>query len=60
MAKRYTTNSKSSKIELLLDLLDEIIDSGEKAAIFSKYRKLQPILTKAILNRFSDVKIALY
>lgn len=58
MAKRYITNSKSSKIELLLDLLDEIIDSGEKAAIFSKYRKLQPILAKAILNRFTDIKIA--
>lgn len=58
LAKKYVTNSPSNKIALLLDTLEEILESGEKAAIFSKYRKLQPILTKAILERFSDIKIA--
>lgn len=58
MAKRYITKSKSNKIELMLDLLDEIIDSGEKVAIFSKYQKLQDILKREILAKFPNIKIA--
>ena len=58
LAKKYVTGSKSSKIELLLDLLDEILESGEKVVIFSKYKKLQDILTKEITAKFKDVKIA--
>lgn len=58
MAKKYMTKSKSNKIELMLDLLDEIIDSGEKVAIFSKYQKLQDILKREILAKFPDIKIA--
>lgn len=58
MAKSYITNSKSQKIELLLELLDEIIESGEKVAIFSKYQKLQSILKREIGKRFPDIKIA--
>ena len=58
LAKHYVTGSKSSKIELLLDLLEEIIESGEKVAIFSKYRKLQDILDREILKKFPDISIA--
>ena len=60
LAKNYITGSKSNKIELLLDLLDEIIDSGEKVVVFSKYKKLQEILTREIYSRFKeeDLKIA--
>lgn len=58
MAKKYITNSKSNKIELLLELLDEIIESGEKVAIFSKYQRLQPILEQEILNKYPNIKIA--
>lgn len=58
LAKRYITGSKSNKIELLLDLLDEIISSGEKVAIFSKYQRLQDILKREISNRFPDVLVA--
>ena len=58
LAKKYLTGSKSTKIELLIDILDEIIESGEKVVIFSKYKKLQDILTKEIKKAFKDVKIA--
>jgi len=58
LAKKYYTKSESSKIELLLELLEEIIGSGEKAAVFSKYKKLQDILSKHILKQFPDIKIA--
>ena len=42
----------------MLDLMDEIFSSGEKVCVFSKYKKLQPILDKAILERFPKIKIA--
>lgn len=58
LAKSYITKSKSNKIELLLDILEEIIESGEKAVVFSKYRKLQPILEREIKKRFKDVEAA--
>lgn len=58
LASKYVTGSKSNKIEMLLDLLEEIIESGEKSIIFSKYRRLQPILGKAIKSKFPDVEIA--
>ena len=58
LAKRYVTGSKSHKIELMLELLDEIIDSGEKVAIFSKYQKLQDILRREILKKFPNIKVA--
>lgn len=58
MAKAYITNSKSNKIELLLDLLEELLANEEKVVIFSKYRKLQPILGREIGKRFEGLKIA--
>ena len=58
LAKSYITKSKSNKVELLLDILEEIIESGEKAVIFSKYRKLQPILEREIKKRFKDIEVA--
>jgi SNF2 family DNA or RNA helicase len=58
IAKQYITKSDSGKIELLLDLLEEIFDSEEKACIFSKYKRMQQILTDAIVKRFKDIKIA--
>lgn len=58
MAKAYITKSKSNKIELLLDLLEELLANNEKVVIFSKYRKIQPILAREITNRFNDIEIA--
>lgn len=62
MAKQYKTGSKSNKVALCLDLIDEIIESGEKVAIFSKYQRMQDILTNHINKSFKDkdypVKIA--
>lgn len=59
MAKQYVTGSPSAKIELCIDLIEEIIESGEKVAIFSKYERMQGILTNHINKHFgSDVKIA--
>lgn len=58
MAKRYTCGTASSKIDLFLELLEEILASGEKVAVFSKFEKLQAILIKAIQSKFTDIDIA--
>ena len=65
MAQNYVTGVKTSaKLELLIDLLEEIISSGEKACVFSKYKRMQSIITDRILKEtktnstFKDIKIA--
>ena len=58
LAKAYITKSKSNKIELLLDLLEELLANDEKVVIFSKYRKLQPILEREIKKRFEGLELA--
>ena len=46
MAKNYITKSKkNNKLELLVDLVTEIIDSGEKVCIFSRFKRMQKIIT---------------
>ena len=47
LAKKYLTKAKSdNKLELLVDLVSEIIESGEKVCIFSKFVMMQDIITK--------------
>lgn len=48
MAHNYITGSKSAKLEMLIDLLEEILATGEKVCIFSKYKRMQDILTARI------------
>ena len=53
-----STITKSSKVERLMELLEEIIESGEKAVVFSNWSQVvsevNSILTK---NRFSTATI---
>ena len=48
MAHNYIPGAKSAKLELLIDLLEEILATGEKVCIFSKYKRMQEILTDRI------------
>jgi SNF2 family DNA or RNA helicase len=48
MAHNYITGAKSTKLEMLIDLLEEILATGEKVCIFSKYKRMQEILTMRI------------
>lgn len=54
LAKKYITGCKSAKLDTLLDIMDSILEANEKVCIFSKYRKMQPIMEKAIKNRFKE------
>lgn len=61
MAQGYVTGAKTNaKLDLLIDLLEEIISSGEKACIFSKYKRMQDVITLRLQKEpeLKDVKIA--
>lgn len=55
IAKKYVTNTESNKMNLLLDLLEEILESGEKVCIFSRFTKMQDIIIKRVTKAKSDV-----
>lgn len=44
------------KLDICLELIDEIISSGEKVCIFSKFERMQNILTEAINKKFNSKK----
>ena len=48
LASQFITGSPDEKISLMKDLVSEIIESGEKVCIFSRFAKMQPIITDAI------------
>lgn len=54
LAKKYITGCKSAKLDTLLDIMDSILEANEKVCIFSKYRKMQPVMEKAIKDRFKE------
>lgn len=54
LAKKYITGCKSAKLDTLLDIMDSILEANEKVCVFSKYRKMQPIMKKAIKDRFKE------
>ena len=58
MAKRYVTKSKSDKLEVCMDMIDELTDSGEKVVIFSRFQRMQTILGREIEKRFPGTKVA--
>lgn len=56
----YVTGDKSQKTELLIDLLKEILESGEKVAVFSRFQRYQGILKARMTQEpeLADVKVA--
>lgn len=61
MAKQYITGCKENhKLDLLMNLVEEIIESGEKVIVFSKYRRMQNVITNRIkeIKSLKDIKIA--
>ena len=60
IAKKFITGSKSSKLAALKDIVLEVVESGEKLCIFSRFAKLQPIIADALhsVPELSKMKIA--
>ena len=54
LAKNYVTGcKKNNKLELLTELIEEIVSSGEKLTVFSRYAKMQDVIIKKI-NALSE------
>jgi SNF2 family DNA or RNA helicase len=58
MAKQYVCSGPNNKLEMLAELIEEILDSGEKVAIFSRYERMQGIITERIATIDKSIKIA--
>ena len=58
MASGYTTGCKSNKMEMMADLVSEIVDSGEKVCIFSRYQRLQDIIIDYLKKAKVDTEFA--
>lgn len=59
MANSYYVECDSPKLKLCMDLVEQIIESGEKVCIFSRFEKMQEILTEEINKKYKGkVKIA--
>ena len=63
-AKKYLTRSKvDNKLEMLMDLIEDVVNSGEKLTVFSRFAKMQDIIVEKIKllakkNPVFDFKIA--
>lgn len=60
LSKMFVTSDKSQKTEMLVELVKEIISSGEKVAVFSRFKRYQSILISRFKQEkeLSDIKIA--
>ena len=60
MAKNYCINSKyvNPKLELLAERVAEIIDSGEKVVIFSRFERMQDIIERRLKKEDSNLIVA--
>lgn len=58
MAKRYAIAEESPKMEVCQELIDDIISSGEKVCIFTKYERMQSILETEIKKKFKGIDVA--
>lgn len=57
-AKSFYINKKSPKLIKCLELVEDIINAGEKVCIFSKYDRMTRILEREIIKAF-NVKVAM-
>lgn len=57
-AMQFYVNETSSKLIQCLELVDSILDSGEKVCIFTKFERMQQILEEEINKQFKSIKIA--
>ena len=59
MSKEYYVNIKNNnKLDYCMELVSQIIESGEKVCIFSRYQRMQSILTEAINKIDKSIEIA--
>lgn len=58
MANNYVTGSKNNKLKTFMSLIEEILESGEKVAVFTRYERMQRLLEEEIKKAHKGIKIA--
>lgn len=60
MAQQYVTGCRDVKLDVMTELVEDIISSGEKVCIFSRYARMQEIITDRLQKEkwFKDYGIA--
>ena len=49
---------ENAKLNMLMELISQIIDSGEKVAIFSRFKRMQKVITDEVHKVIGDIKIS--
>ena len=58
LAKEYICKGTNNKLNMFKDIVEEIIESGEKVTVFSKYKRMQSIFAEVINEIDPNIKIA--
>lgn len=59
MSKQYAVKAKSNpKLKMLVNLVGEIIESGEKVAIFCRFERMQALMIEALQKAHKGLAIA--
>ena len=59
MTKNYDVDDLDNpKLDILLELIEQIIDADETVCIFTKYERMQRILTTEIQKHFKNIGVA--
>lgn len=53
-------DGRSGKVERIIEMLDEVLDAGDAALIFTQYRQMGHILEKAITSRLKHQPLFLH
>lgn len=53
MAKSYICTDASPKLDILIELIDEILNADKKVCIFTKYARMQNLLKECLENTFN-------
>jgi SNF2 family DNA or RNA helicase len=59
LSKQYAIKStKSAKLEMLANIVEEIIESGEKVCVFTRYERMHNIMEERIKKIDKTIKVA--
>ncbi len=59
MTNQYKVDGlKSAKLEMLVDLVEEILDADETVCIFTRYERMKRLIMQELSSKFKNINIA--
>ena len=59
MANKYSVEGTNSKLDVLLELVEQIIESGETVCIFTRFERMQRLINQALNKKYKDIGISI-